>query len=77
MESEATSLVTVANCADIHEATSIQVALDSAGISAFIPDEVTAAIAPHHFATSSGVRVQVADNRAEEARQVIAEMRKN
>lgn len=69
------ALVTVANCYDLQEATRMRFALEAAGIAAFIPDELTAGTAPFHFMTKSGVRVQVADEQAEEARRVVAEVR--
>jgi Putative prokaryotic signal transducing protein len=76
MSSKAPSLITVANCYDIHEATRMKLALEVNGIPAFIPDEVTAGNAPFLFMTPSGVRVQVADDRAEEAKQIVSDMRK-
>lgn len=75
MPTEETSPVTVANCYDVQEAMRIKLALEAAGIPAFVPDELTAGIAPFHFMTSSGVRVQVASDRVEEAQKIIAEMR--
>lgn len=72
---EPNALVTVANCYDLQEATRIRFALEAFGIAAFIPDEVTAGMAPFHFMTKSGVRVQVAGEQAEEARRVVAEVR--
>jgi hypothetical protein len=47
--------------------------LEARGIPAFLPDETSASIAPHHFLTPSGVRVQVPDEQAEEARQIVAD----
>jgi hypothetical protein len=75
MPSEETSPVTVANCYDVQEAMRMKLALEAAGIPAFIPDELTAGIAPFHFMTSSGVRVQVAADRLDEARRIVAEVR--
>lgn len=69
-------MITIANCFDISEANRLRMALESAGIPAFIPDEMTASIAPHHFLTSSGIRVQVADEHATEAQKIIEEERK-
>jgi hypothetical protein len=63
-------MVTIANCFDIVEANRLKMALQSAGIPAFIPDEMTASIAPHFF-TGSGVRLQVADEYEAEARKVV------
>ena len=49
--------------------------LESQGLPAFIPDENSAMIAPHHFLTESGVRLQVADEHALEAQRIIADER--
>jgi hypothetical protein len=68
-------MTTVANCFDLNEALRLKMVLESAGISSFIPDEMTAAVAPHHFLTSSGVRLQVAEEHAVEAQRIIAEER--
>jgi hypothetical protein len=47
-------------------------ALDAADIPSFIPDEATAQNAPYFFiATSSGVRLQVAEEDVENARKII------
>ena len=64
-------MVTIANCLNLQEATQLKMLLESAGITAFIPDEASASVAPHHFLTESGVRVQVEEGRAEEARNLI------
>jgi hypothetical protein len=66
-------MTTIANCFDLSGALSLQMLLESAGIPSFIPDEMAAGIAPFQFFTASGVRVQVADEHAEEARKIIAE----
>ena len=66
-------MTTVANCFNIQQAEQIRMRLESAGIPAFIPDETSAGVVPHHFMTPSGVRVQVADEQADEARKLIAE----
>ena len=39
----------------------LRLKLGSMGIEAFIPDEVSAGVAPHLFATKAGVRVQVSE----------------
>ena len=65
-------MITVANCYDLNEALRLKMALDAANIPSFIPDEATAQNAPYVFiATSAGVRLQVADKHAEEARKII------
>ena len=64
---------TIANCFDLNEALQLKMALEAAGITSFIPDENTAGIAPFQFLTKSGVRLQVEDDQAEEARQIVAD----
>ena len=44
------------------------VKLASFAIDAFIPDELTAGVAPHIFATRSGIRLQVAEKDVERAK---------
>ena len=69
-------MTTVAECYDIQEAQRLQIALDAADIPSFIPDEFTAQNAPWQFLGSSGgVRLQVADEHAVEARRIIEEAR--
>ncbi len=69
------AMVTVANCFNIAEAQSLQIALDARGIESFVPDENVATAAPHLFATKSGVRLQVAEADAEAAKAIIARAR--
>jgi hypothetical protein len=65
-------MVTVANCYDINEAFRLQLALGAADIPSFIPDEATAQNVPYFFIGSgAGVRLQVAEEHAAEAQQVI------
>ena len=66
-------MTTIANCLNLGEAQSLQMLLEASGIASFIPDEMTAGIAPYQFFTNSGVRLQVADENAEEARRILAE----
>ncbi|MBL9173104.1 MAG: DUF2007 domain-containing protein [Verrucomicrobiales bacterium] len=68
-------MTTIANCLDLTEALRLRMSLDSFGIPSSIPDEITASIAPFHFMTSSGVRLQVADEHVQEAQRVITEAR--
>mgnify|MGYP002625338926 CR=1 FL=1 len=68
-------MFTIANCFDLTEALRLKMALESAGIPSFIPDEISAGIAPHLFLTTSGVRLQVADEHAEEAQRVIRDLK--
>jgi len=67
--------ITVANCYTLDEAQGLKMILEGAGIESFIPDETVSGVAPHHFLTSSGIRVQVMEEHAEEARQVIEQSR--
>ena len=66
-------MITIRHCRDIGEATMLKLLLEGCGIVAFIPDEAGAGIAPHFFNTESGVRLQVAEEDAGDAREVIAE----
>ena len=69
-------MITVAECYDIQEAQHFQIALNASGIASFIPDEFTAQNAPWQFLGSGGgVRLQVADEDAEQARQIIQKAR--
>ena len=52
---------TIANFGTLMEAELLKMKLASCDIDAFIPDELIAGVAPHIFATRSGIRVQVAD----------------
>ena len=70
-------MTTIANCSDVNEALRLKMVLESAGIPSFIPDETMAGVAPHHFLTSSGVRLQVADEHAAEARKILIDKRQS
>ena len=65
------NMKTVANLGSIYAAQALKLKLGSAGIEAFIPDEMSAGLAPHHFMNPSGVRLQVADADEEQARKII------
>lgn len=70
----AAGMVTVAQCPSVDEALMLKSLLEGSGITAFVPDELTAQTAPPYlFASSSGVRVQVAEEDAETALALIAE----
>ena len=70
-------MITVARYGDVNEALRLKMALEARGIKAFVPDELTATNAPYRFLTDpSGVRVQVAEEDAETARQVISDQAK-
>ena len=64
-------MTTIANCLTLDEAVGLRALLEAHGIPAFIPDENTASVVPHHFVTRSGVRVQVPEEKANEARLLI------
>jgi hypothetical protein len=66
---------TIANCSNLTEALQLKMVLEAHDIPSFIPDEMMAGVAPHHFLTSSGVRLQVSDEDAEEAEKIVAEAR--
>jgi len=64
---------TVANLGTIQQAQSFKLLLGSMGIDAFIPDEVSAGVAPHLFTTRVGIRLQVDDKDEEGAKRIIRE----
>ncbi len=64
---------TVANLGSIQAAQSLKLKLGFAGIEAFIPDEISAGVAPHLFMSRAGVRVQVAEADEAEAKRIIEE----
>jgi hypothetical protein len=68
-------MITIANCFDLAEVQHLRIALDSAGIPAYVPDEITATVAPFQFFSNTGIRLQVAEDQAEEARAVVAQAR--
>jgi Putative prokaryotic signal transducing protein len=65
-------VITVANCTLLVAAQVIRATLESSGITAFIPDEFTVETAPHLALLIGGVRVQVADEDAPRAREILA-----
>ena len=62
---------TIANFGTLMEAELMKLKLSSFGIEAFIPDELTAGVAPHIFATKSGIRLQVAEKDEEIAQEAM------
>jgi hypothetical protein len=68
-------MITVANCYDIQEALRLQMALAAADIPSDIPDEATALNAPFFSGSGAGVRLQVAEENAIEAQQIISDAR--
>lgn len=65
------TMKTVANLGSMEQAQSLKRRLESAGINAFIPDEISATVAPHFFMTRSGIRLQVEEKDEEEARLIL------
>jgi hypothetical protein len=64
-------MTTLITCSNIAEAQLLKSLLDDSGIRAYLPEEFTANAAPQ-FLFSSGIRLQVEDEDADEARRVIA-----
>jgi len=48
-----------------------KLALGAAGIDAFIPDEMSASVAPMFFVNKPGVRLQVAEEDEEAAKEIL------
>jgi hypothetical protein len=65
-------MITVARCSSIDEALLLKSVLEGNGIVAFIPDELTAQNAPPYMFAGAGVRVQVEDEQAETALDLLA-----
>ena len=65
-------MITVAHCSSIDEALMLKSVLEGNGITAYVPDELTAQTAPPYMFAGSGVRVQVEDEEAETALALIA-----
>ncbi len=67
-------MITVAHCTVIDHAMLLKSLLESCGITAYVPDELTAQNAPPYlFASGSQIRVQVADGDAVTARAILTE----
>lgn len=62
---------TVANLSSIQEAQNLKLLLGSFGIESFIPDEISAGLAPHYFMGNAGVRLQVFDADKNQAIEII------
>jgi hypothetical protein len=61
-------MTTVAECSTADEALLLRSLLESLGVSAYLPDELTVT----YRGNASGVRLQVADEDAETARSILA-----
>lgn len=66
------NMTTVAHAADLAQAQLLKSVLEGAGITAIIPDELTAQNAPPYVWASGGLRVQVAEADVATARAVLA-----
>ncbi len=64
-------MITVANLGSIQEAQNLKLKLGSVGIVAFIPDELSAGMAPFFLTTKAGVRLQVEEKDENLARRII------
>ena len=65
-------MITIATCNTIDEALLLRSVLEGSGISATVPDELTAQTAPTYlFASPSRVRLQVAEENVTKAREVL------
>ena len=64
-------LVTVQTCSSLQEAQLIRSMLEAGGITAFIPDENFASLTAPTALDTGGVRVQVASDDAEMARELL------
>ena len=64
-------LKTIANLKSLIEAEQWKSRLAVSGIRAFIPDEISAGVAPHFFMSKAGVRLQVAEEDEVDARNII------
>jgi len=62
-------MITIATCFNVYDAQRLQMALEAAGIASFIPDAFSA----HHLLISGGVRLQVAEEDAAAAREIVTE----
>lgn len=65
-------MVTIANVAEIAEAQLIRSVLEGHGITAVIPHESTAEIAPPYLWASGGIQVQVAEADVATAKSILA-----
>ena len=67
-------MTTIRRCNTIEQATMLKLLLEGSGIEAFIPDEMSAGVAPFLFeGSNSGIRLQVAEEDAGEAERVLGD----
>ena len=67
-------MITVAECANVDEALMIKSMLAGSSIEALVPDEFTAQNAPPYLFAGRGVRVQVNEDDAKAAHEIIASL---
>jgi len=70
-------MITVAQFSKLQDALVLRMALESAGIAAFIPDENIASLMPPYLFVGSGVRLQVTEEDLAAAQAIIADLRKS
>ena len=68
------SIYTTPNAAEAQQIASM---LKAHGIEAFLPDDMVSNIAPHHLIATGGVAVQVAEENAKRARELIQQVQKD
>ena len=69
-------MITIAQFSNLQDALVLRMALESAGIAAFIPDENIASLAPPYLFVGSGVRLQVPEEDLASAQAIMADLRK-
>ena len=67
-------MITIATCNHPAHAQLLKAVLGDSGIAAFIPDENTAQTAPYLIFAIGGIRVQVTEENAEAAREIVAQI---
>ena len=69
-------MITVAQFSRLQDALVLRMALESAGIAAFIPDENMASLAPPYLFVGTGIRLQVTEEDLDAAQAIMADLRK-
>ena len=70
-------MITLAQFSRLQDALVLRMALESAGIAAFIPDENMASLAPPYLFVGTGIRLQVTEEDLAAAQAIMADMRKD
>ena len=68
-------MITVAQFSRLQDALVLRMALESAGIAAFIPDENMASLASPYLFVGTGIRLQVTEEDLAAAQAIMADMR--